>query len=163
MERQKDILQKKLEAFFSVEQQTAKEILNQLCLYVYAQNAKETDLYHLAKILPDKYLNDVVDYYDGAVVKFPTKQQFHDSLLLAICFFLHEIEGYGWDDIRRILHIPKNSELFSSVSLGKKLSGIKYEMYDQLKEALYDLSMEDIAKIFEKEFHEKMGEAKKDE
>lgn len=124
-------LSKTIEDYLAIEKNTESEVeaLNQLALTIYDIESKDSDLYVLAKLLPDKYLHKVISHYDsnnGNAMKLPTKKEFHDCLLIALTFYLHEIKGYRWPEIREIVNYTKEEEkLFSAVSLGKKIAKLK--------------------------------------
>lgn len=148
-----DLLADKLQSYFSqYEKETPKEILNQISLFIYSMEGGDSDLYTLAKLLPDESLQKVISYYDGAQIKVPTKEEFRNCLLIAITFFLHDVHGYSWTKIREILNIPEaDQEMLNTVSLGKKLSTIKNELRRQLILLLDKVGESDLKRIIKEE------------
>jgi hypothetical protein len=129
-----------LDEYFLVEERQLKEIFNQLTLYIYAKESKQnnSDLYMLAKILPDNYLNALIRYYDGDILKTPTKEEFLQSYLLAFCFFLKEIQGWTWEEIKKFFPTTLAYEnLISSISIGRKINNIKEDIDKGLLDLLF--------------------------
>lgn len=141
-----NLVQETIDDFFSRDEQTLKSIFNQLCLYIYSQESKDTDLYYLAKIFPEEYLNLLIEYYDGDSIKVPTKKNFIKCYLLACCFFLKEELNWDWNKIKNYLNLSSFEDDFSTISIGKKISSIKESLNEDLLYLIKNVEIKDIEK-----------------
>lgn len=135
---QNNLIKNRIEEFFKKQKKDNEDILYQLTLYIYSiDEIEESDLYHIAKIIPHKYLNKLINYCDGTPTKLPSKEEFRQKYLIANCFFMKEILGYDWKKIKEILNLPKNDlDMFSSISIGHGISRIKEKLNKDLKDLL---------------------------
>ncbi len=143
------IISTKINEYFRVEQEVSKETLELITWYIYQlEDNRHHDLYLLAKILPEKYTRSLVSYFDGDIIKFPKKEEYVNLKLSAICFFLKKIQGWNWQQIKKFLSIPeKDSDIFSSISLGNKINKISDNLNIDLKNILEDTTFKDDKKI----------------
>jgi len=157
-----DILRKRLEEYFEKDKYTSKKIFEILSLFIYQLEAGETDLYMLAKLIPEENLRKLINYYDGDKIYMPTVEKYKECKLLAFTFYMREIKRKPWSEIKGILNLPENFESeISSISLGKKHPEIKKKLNEEiitvLKQTLKD-SIENqnmiktLEKISEEEF-----------
>lgn len=140
----------KIQTYLKVEKESTEKIFHQLALIIYQQQTSENDLYVLAKILKEEDLISLISYYDGDTLKIPTKKEYRESLFLVIVFFLKEIQGKSWNEIRDILDLSEKSGNLSTISLGKKLSLIKDEMRGQLEKFLKGVDSKSLESLIEK-------------
>lgn len=126
----------KLQRYLEHENVSAKEILNRLSLFIYQRESSQTDLFHLAHLLSDESLWKLIDYYDGATIRIPTKENFGECLELAIVFFLREVKGLSWEEIKPML--KKDDKNFSSTGYGKKIESLKKDISSTLLSLLYN-------------------------
>lgn len=150
MKASRDEILKDIQDFFKADAQSTKDLLNQVTLFVYSIEKSPSDLYHLAKLLPDKYLAKVIDYFDGGVIKVPSKEEYKKNLLLTIMFFLSEVKGYDWIKIKEMLNLDEDPTI-STISIGKKLQKIKSQLKGRLQEILISLNLEEALEIAKKE------------
>jgi hypothetical protein len=150
MKISKDEILKDIQEFFKADEQSTKDLLNQVTLFVYSIEKSSSDLYHLAKLLPDKYLTKVINYFDGGVIRVPSKEEYKKNLLLTIMFFLSEIKGYDWAKIKEILDLDDDPSI-STISIGKKLQKIKSQIRGRLQEILISLNLNEVLEIVKKE------------
>lgn len=149
----------KIKEYFVVEAKTSDEIFNRLIMWVYGQYVHEYNLYELAKLLPDEHLLRLIDYYDGKLLKLPSKMEFQECFLIAIIFYLKEYKQYSWDQIKNIFDTyPDGKQLFNSISMSKKILKIrklKKNLHKQLQLILEDLSLsdEEIKKLISKDLN----------
>ena len=135
-------IRKYLKQYFDLSDNTAKQILNQVTFFIYENESPTSDMYMLARLLDDDSLKKIIDYFEDSHLKIPSIEEFNYCLLLSITFFLKEIKGMSWKEIKKILDINDNIEEFSSISLGKKLSKLKNDLTKQLFNAIENLDSE---------------------
>jgi hypothetical protein len=138
-----------LRKYLQEEKEYSKETLNQVSLFVYDLESRNSDLYELAQILPEEHLAKVIDYYDGAELKIPTKEEFKDCLLITIIFYLSEVKDFHWNDIKKFINLPE--EEGSYVRLKKRMEVIKSKINRRLIDLLFEFDEEEIMEIVEKE------------
>lgn len=135
-----------LDAYFKKDDVLTESLFNQLSLYIYSLESK-SDLSMLAKILPEEYLHKLIAYYDGDILKTPSREEYKTCVLTALCFWLKTFKGYSWVEIKEYLDIPENNkDILSSISIGGKINKIRDNMGDDL--------INNLDKIKEKEFVE---------
>jgi hypothetical protein len=153
----KDNIQSVFDEYFTKEADNIKETFNQLSLAIYALDSDTKDLYHLAKLLPDEHLYKVVSYFNGAVVKFPTKEKFKESLILAFIYYFHEIKKLPWSTIKEILHLNSDFQEYHPISLGKKVNKIKEKINKHLAEILNKVELNTVIDELKKEYEQNNG------
>ena len=122
-----------------------EQVFNELILYIYALESRDNDLYMLSRLLPEEYLQKLISYYDGDILKLPSREEYKTCVLTALCFWLKTFRGYSWFEIKEYLKIPDNNkDLLSSISIGGKINKIKENMGSDL--------LNNLDKIEEKEF-----------
>lgn len=149
------VIKEKLEEYFKIEEEVSLNVFNQLALYIYQLETKNsnTDLYYLAKILDQENLIKLVSYYDGDILKMPTKDELRTCTLVALCFYLKEYKGWDWTEIKSFVNLPENNkELLSSISLGRKINNIKDSLNKDIRKLLKKVKIDnqgDLLKNFE--------------
>ena len=96
---------------------------------------QDVNLPLLLKILDHEEYLKLSSFFNDDVIRIPTKDEHKRIKLLAIYYFLREINNTSWEDIRMIIPITEEINVYS---VGKKIQ--------QMKLALYD----DVAKFFKK-------------
>lgn len=124
----------------------AGQFLNHLSLWVYANNSN-SDLPALAEVLEEDQLIKLVNFFDGADVKIPTKHELKECQLSIILFYYREILGFDWLDIKKRLNLPEidKKPFFNSVSMSRKVSKIKNQMQTDLMQTFESLSEDEIS------------------
>lgn len=130
---QNKLLKQRVETYFLHKQETDLELLRKLTLIIYSmESGIDNDLYILAKLLPNETLIDLIDFYDGDILKLPSKNEYRKSAFLATIYYLREIyrdkngDCMSWKEIKNILSLPENeAEFFSSIAFSKKINDIK--------------------------------------
>lgn len=134
-----------LDSYLQQDDVLNEQVFNELILYIYALESKDNDLYMLSRLLPEEYLQKLISYYDGDILKLPSREEYKTCVLTALCFWLKTFKGYSWFEIKEYLKIPDNNkDLLSSISIGGKINKIKENMGSDL--------LNNLDKIEEKEF-----------
>lgn len=141
------ILHKKIQEHFDIEKRTTQEMLNSLTMMVYQMDTPHNDLHHLAKILPEEYLIKLVNYYDGALLSMPSKIEYRDSMLLVMIFFLKDIQGWSWSQIKTYLNLPDDTGM-NSISLSRRLMTFKKKIRKEFLMTMKKLKVTDAAEFF---------------
>ena len=105
----------------------AFELLETLKVLIYRTSSEKHDLIYLYKLFPEDLIVKLIDYYDGASLRIPSKKEYRDLLILVIAFYFKEIEGRDWNYIKSILSVENNFQINGN-TLGKKIAEIKKQM-----------------------------------
>jgi len=147
MGSQNQIIKEKLDHYFKTDEVESQKIFDQLSMYIFSTESKGNDLHILAKLLPREQLMKVINYYNGDMLRLPTKAQFQDCLLLSITYYLKHVKGFTWTEIKEFLDLPENDkDMISSISLGSRINRIQENMN---KEMLMLLDQLDLKKVDE--------------
>lgn len=146
-----DRLTARLDSYLAVEQQTDRQILAQLSLMIFAE-VSDSNLYELAKILPEDKVRDVVSYFDGApIVSVPTKEEYKRCVTATVCYFLHHVKGKSWAEIKRTLSLPEDDVSFSTVALDRLLSNLDQKFKRRLEKLATRLTEEKLLEVLEEQ------------
>lgn len=151
-------IKEQLEQYFKAQEKADKEVLNQIILYIYYLESKSanSDLFILARLLPSEMLYKLISYYDGDVLKMPTKDEFKKAYVVSICFYLKEIKGWTWEQIKQFF--PANvdyDDIISSISLGKRINKIKEVLGNDIVKLLKELKIDKVEKFQQELFNGK--------
>lgn len=149
MDNLQQLIDSTLREYIEIERKNSKEAINQITLFVYDIESPNSDLYHLARLLPDKELSSLINYFDGDSVKFPSKEEYKTCLLITIVFYLHEIKDMHWNDIKKLVNLPDDE--MSYHFLKRRLNAIKQKINKRVIDDLFNLEEKDIISIIEKE------------
>jgi len=134
-----DLVYERLENHIKTIDENDLKIFYKLSLLIYQIECKETDLYMLANIISPKELIRLISYYDGDVMKLPSKAEFREAFFLTITFYLKEIKNMSWNGIKELLSLPeKDDELLSSIAMGRKISQIRQDIFKDAVQTLQD-------------------------
>lgn len=143
---------KTIDDYFNLDKKVSKKTLETLTWYIYQLDEnRHHDLYLITKILPEKYISSLVNYFNGDYIKIPKKDEYIRLRLLAVCFFLKESQGWSWDRIKMFLNIAgkeKDFDEFSSISLGNKINKIKESLTEDLKDIIENCEIVDDYYVF---------------
>jgi hypothetical protein len=148
---QKKSIKKIINEYLQLEEKDAESVFNQLFLYICSIEARTSseDLYILAKLLKANDIKKIIDFYDGDTLKIPRKEDYRISMLVALCFFLKEIKGYSWSDIKDFIDLSdNNTDILSTISIGRKINNIKAKLGKDILRALQNLHIENLQTLF---------------
>lgn len=80
---------------------------------------------------PDKF-TALVNILDGKAIKFPTKEKFRDTTLLAVCYYFKVIEKKSWDEIKIILGKPD----LNTIKLGIRINQFHEQLDDMMNKII---------------------------
>ena len=142
-------LKKTLSDYFSTEDILNHQIFNELSLYIYSLDHKMNNLFYLAKILDEESLQKLINYYDGDILRLPSREAYKTSVLTALCFWLKVFKDYSWTDIKDYLNIPdSHKDLLSSISIGGKINKIKEALGQDLINMLSDIEEKEFVDFY---------------
>ena len=142
----------KLQEYFNEEKILHEEIFDQISFYIYYlfSSKSQSDLYVLAKLLNNhELLRKLARYYAGSKIQMPTGEELFEADILTICFYLKEIRGWNWEQIKTFFPMEYQNFDFSSISFGKKINTIKMQLKADLTKSLKHLDDDTFNKILE--------------
>jgi len=116
-------------------------IINSISFLIYEiENNDKNDLFILSKLLDEQSLINIINYYNGATIKLPTKLEYKRNLILSLYFYLIEIKGYSFQDAAKIIKDKAGYEIEEHDHLfGKKLKAIKDKLKQRVIQMLEEL------------------------
>jgi hypothetical protein len=122
-------LKSKIEEHFKQSESNLHSMLNQLALFIFSKQMGVNDLYILGKYLSYEQIVKLSDYYNGDAVRMPKREDLKQNYLLALTYFLKEIQGWDWDKIKKYLDYGED---FSAISYGKMIKSLKFQINQDL-------------------------------
>ena len=113
----------------------AEQIINIISLIVYSD--KNDDMGRLYTRVGLKTFSEIIDVFNGRVVKFMDKADFKDALVLALCYYYRETKGYSWEKVKAILPFDVNT-----VSMGIRISNLNSKIRKQIDEIFNKMDSE---------------------
>jgi len=104
-ESAKSVFQQRLRE--TVKTDKSKDIIEDVIrLHLFKNAEKDESLLALVEIYDllgiDKF-TDLITLLDGQTITFPRKEDFKDTVQLAICYYYKNVEGKQWKDIKETL------------------------------------------------------------
>ena len=103
----KNILQLKINEALGQNEEDMISDLIKLCLMKPASKNQDylvyTEIYNLLGL--EKF-TDLISLLDGRTVKFPTKEEFKDTVITFLCYYYRNVLNLEWDEIKEKLGIP---------------------------------------------------------
>lgn len=128
-----DVFEEKIKQIFSKKKTKEIDLILQALSIVIYSTQNNTDIIEMYNLLDLNDFIKLITLFDGRVIKFPTKKQLRNSLMLAILYYYREIEGKSWDEIQK--EFPFD---ISSISYGIQIKNlnnfIKQKIYEILKD-----------------------------
>jgi hypothetical protein len=101
----KSVFQQKVQETIKTDQ--SKKIIEDIIrLHLFKNAEKNETLLSLVEVYDllglDKF-TDLLQLLDGKTLAFPKKEDFKDTLQLAICYYYKNIEGKEWSEIKELI------------------------------------------------------------
>jgi hypothetical protein len=152
-----EVLQETIDTYYQKLEEYDKQIFSQLALYIYYLESQKTDsdLYVLAKIIPEDHVKKIINYFSssekGSTLKLPSIDEYRKAYLLGVCYFLKEIKKWEWTRIKDFLPLPEQyQEILSPISIGKKINQISENLNKELVNLLVKCDIHSVIKALEK-------------
>lgn len=109
-----NLFEKRIDEIFSAQKTDEFDMLMRLVTIIIAEQAPGDDMVALYNLLPMQDFVRVVNLFDGRLVRFFSRKDVQDALLLALCFYYREVEGLDWKEIAQKIPFPISSTSYSS-------------------------------------------------
>lgn len=104
---------------------------------VYELMNESNDLFMLSKLCDEKSLDNIINFFDGAKIKFPSKEEYFDSKILARYIYLLEIKKISFNDSTKMIESELNIAIPDTMFWNKKINDLKKKI-DYNVEKLFD-------------------------
>ncbi len=106
------------------------QLLNAVTLVVYEmENKDKNDLFILSKLVDDKSLTNLISFFNGCSIKFPTIKEYEDSTIIAMYYFLTEMKGVDFNEATKFIESQAGLKVEEDYRIiGRKLSKLKKEL-----------------------------------
>ena len=103
---------------------TKRVIEDVLHLLMFKRAERDDKLLPLVEIYnllgPEKFA-ELVDLVNGKTVSFPSREEFRETVQVALCYFERHLMGKKWAEVREILHDPE----LASIKMSAKTSALQ--------------------------------------
>jgi len=101
----KSVFQQKVQETIKTDQ--SKKIIEDIIrLHLFKNAEKNETLLSLVEVYDllglDRF-TDLLQLLDGKTITFPTKEDFKDTIQLAICYYYKNVEGKDWPEIKELI------------------------------------------------------------
>ena len=124
-----DIFEQQISEIFSNEEDSASSLMMKLTSIILFQNENSHDLVEIYKEFGLEKFTRLMEILDGRTVQFFTKEQIHQALILATCYYYKEIENKSWNEIHDIFPFK-----VSGISYGTQIKSLNMSLIEKLKE-----------------------------
>lgn len=130
----KSVFQQKIQE--TVRTDKSKKIIEDIIrLHLFKNAEKNETLLSLVEVYDllglDKF-TELLQLLDGKTISFPRKEDFKDTIQLAICYYYKNIEGKTWGEIKEILGDSELPTIKYGIRMQQYQSFLKY-ITDRMK------------------------------
>ncbi len=101
----KSVFQQKIQETIKTDQ--SKKIIEDIIRLHLFKNAEKNEallcLVEVYDLLGLDRFTDLLQLLDGKIIQFPRKEDFKDTIQLAICYYYKNIEGKEWNEIKELI------------------------------------------------------------
>lgn len=124
----KSVFQQKIQE--TIKTDKSKQIIEDIIrLHLFKNAEKNESLLVLVEVYDllglDKF-TDLLQLLDGRTVTFPRKEDFRDTIQLAICYYYKNIEGKDWKEIKNLLGDEELPTIKYGIRMQQFQSFLKY-------------------------------------
>lgn len=128
------ILEEDINDLFKKKEESDLEILFSVITLLLFKNEKNTDMIDLYNNFGIDTFLKIVHLFDGRTVKFIDSKDLSDTLVLAVCYYLREIEGKrDWNDIQEFFGSYKLDRLSLALKIHNIDEWLKQKIQEQFK------------------------------
>jgi hypothetical protein len=122
-----NLFEKRINEIFAEKPETEFDSLLRLVTMLIAQNSPSDDmvaLYHLVSL--EDFVR-IISLFDGRMVRFFSRKDIQETMVVALCFYYKEVVGLDWPAIREKLPFSVNATAY-----GTKIKRLSRAMRDQM-------------------------------
>lgn len=115
-------------------------LINSIAFLIYEiDNNDKNDLFILSKLLDEQSLINMINYYNGATIKLPTKLEYKRNLNMSLYFYLIEIKGFSFKEATEIIRNMSGYKEEDELGIAKRLSLVKDKLKTRVLQIIEDL------------------------
>ena len=118
---------------------SSDQILEYITSVTYASESANNDLYIISKYLKNEDIKNLIFNLSGKKLQLPTIEEYYKSYIVAVCFYLIEIKGMEWKEVKERLE-SQNKLIFEKYmtvnDIGRKIGKIKKYINSKLSEII---------------------------
>ncbi len=130
----KSVFEEQLNELFSTRKGDDKSLLLQALSIILFQDPKNKDLAIMYDQLGVENFARLINAFNGRTVTFFTRAEFDEAMIVAICYYLKEIEGLEWKEIQDLVPFE-----VSSISIGVKIKSLNKSMQSILSDIFEEI------------------------
>lgn len=116
------------------------EIFSSLIFVVYeVKSGNKNDLFMLSKLLDEKSLNNMINFYNGSTIKLPTISEYKESTVLALYYFLTDIKNLEFSKATEVIESQGYKVEQEPKVLGKKLEALRKQITVRTNELIEEI------------------------
>lgn len=112
----RDVWLQQIDNIFKTETKEDYEIFLDIISLALATKTN-SDLSKAYKAIGIEKLGELINAFSGKTITFPDKLEFRDVLVVSACYYLKEVQGLSWDEIKA--QLPYQD--ISSIKYGKMI------------------------------------------
>lgn len=123
----------------SIKDTSTDQVLEYITSITYASESANNDLYIISKYLKSEDIRNLVFNLSGKKIQLPTIEEYYKSYIVAICFYLIEMKGMKWDEVKERLQAENNlifDKYVTVMDVGRRIGKIRKYVNSQLSEIL---------------------------
>jgi len=130
----KNVFQKQINEIFAPKQGTEFDILLKMVSIILFQNPNSHSLMNLYKTFPLEDFFRIIELFDGQTIKFFTREELKEALILSLCYYYKEVEQKPWPEIHRLVPFE-----VSPISYGTKIKSLNSFLMNKLQDLAEEL------------------------
>ena len=129
-----DLWEHRIQEAFKKEKQSDLDFIFRITeLIIYFNYQNNINLIELYKSIGIDAFCKVLTLFDNMTVKFPAKSDVKETLMLSLIYYMREIKGYSWEDIKK--EFPYD---VSTISYGIRIKKINNQLHQRIQEMIHD-------------------------
>jgi hypothetical protein len=125
----KNIFEKQINEVFGKKKSTEMDLILKILSIIIYQNATNTDIIELYKMLDLETFVKIITLFDGRPVRLPSSDVMKENLILSLIYYYKEIKKENWEQIKK--HFPFE---ISGISYGLRLKQINNFIRQKINE-----------------------------
>jgi hypothetical protein len=96
-----------------------EDIMHLLMLQSSEKKEKNLAIVEIYNLLGTEKFTELIELLDGQTVKFPSKEEFKETLITALCFYYRKYLGKSWLEIKELIGDEKLKSIKYSIHISQ--------------------------------------------
>ena len=129
------LLEEDMNSLFESRSKDDLDILFSIVTLILFKNSKNTDMLDLYKNVDIDTFLKITNLFSGRTVQFIETNKLRETLILAMCYYLREVEGIrDWDKVQSFFGSYKIDRLSIALKIHNMDEWLKQKIHEQLKD-----------------------------